>query len=59
MLYVGHDFFGRYGSALPPDRPLWVRRLVLRPTTPGWDLWQASHRARVHDGADNAASTVV
>src|SRR4051812_13507 len=47
VLYVGRDFLDRYRSALPPDRPLWVRRLLVRPTTPGWDIWQASHRARV------------
>jgi lysozyme len=47
VLYVGRDFLDRYEAALPADRPLWVRRLLLRPSTPGWDIWQASHRADV------------
>ncbi|MBV9291254.1 MAG: hypothetical protein JO222_02305 [Frankiales bacterium] len=47
VLYLGHDFTDRYAIRQMADHPLWVRRLVRRPTTPGWVYWQASSYARI------------
>jgi lysozyme len=48
LLYVGDDFADRYGSALPDDDQLWVRRLFRRPSNPHWRIWQVSSFAHVH-----------
>jgi lysozyme len=51
VLYVGDDFEDRYRlrDDLRADgpRPIWHRRLHLRPDVEGWWLWQASDRAAV------------
>ena len=50
VLYVGNDFEERYPGREEMDRPLWLRRFLLRPTEDWW-IWQLHGRARV-DGVD-------
>jgi lysozyme len=51
VLYVGADFEGRYHlrddlrDGL--DRPVWHRRIFLRPDLPSWWIWQFSARSSV------------
>jgi lysozyme len=51
VLYVGADFEGRYDLRDDLrddlDRPIWHRRLHVRPDVDGWWLWQAHDRADV------------
>ena len=47
-LYVGEDFEERYPAL--PDRRLWLRRFLLRPSDEWW-IWQLHGRARV-DGIE-------
>jgi len=47
VLYVGDDFEARYGIRASIERPLWIRRFLLRPRVSGWAIWQVSSFARV------------
>lgn len=47
VLYVGADFDGRYDLRDDLDRPIWHRRLLLRPDVDGWWMWQFHDRAEV------------
>ncbi len=47
VLYVGDDFEGRYPVRDELDRPLWHRRLLVRPDVDGWWIWQVQGRASV------------
>jgi lysozyme len=47
VLYVGDDFEGRYPVRDELDRPLWHRRLMVRPDVDGWWIWQVQGRASV------------
>lgn len=51
VLYVGDDFEGRYHLRDELDRPVWHRRVLLRPDVDGWWIWQVHGYARV-DGID-------
>jgi lysozyme len=51
ILYVGEDFEQAYPVRQELDRPLWVRRFLLRPDVDGWLIWQLHGYARV-DGID-------
>lgn len=46
VLYVGEDFEERYPGREDLDRPLWLRRFLLRPSEDWW-IWQLHGRARV------------
>lgn len=50
VLYVGEDFEERYPGRSDLDRPLWLRRFLLRPSEDWW-IWQLHGRARV-DGVE-------
>jgi lysozyme len=47
VLYVGDDFEGLYPVRDELDRPLWHRRLLVRPTSKGWWIWQVQAHASV------------
>lgn len=47
VLYVGADFEGRYRIRDELDRPIWHRRLLLRPDVDGWWIWQFHGTASV------------
>ena len=47
VLYVGHDFDHRYHVRAAENRPLWLRRLLRRPSNP-WTVWQIDGFAHVH-----------
>jgi lysozyme len=47
VLYVGDDFEGRYPVRDELDRPLWHRRLMLRPDVDSWWIWQVQGHASV------------
>jgi lysozyme len=51
VLYVGDDFEGRYHIRDELDRPVWHRRLLIRPNVAGWWIWQVQGNASV-DGID-------
>lgn len=53
VLYVTREFEDAYRVSEAFDRPLWLRRLALRPTYGArrWAMWQASNIHRV-DGID-------
>jgi lysozyme len=51
ILYVGDDFEQVYPVRQELDRPLWLRRFLLRPDVDGWLIWQLHGYARV-DGID-------
>jgi lysozyme len=51
ILYVGDDFERAYPVLHVLDRPLWLRRFLLRPDLHGWLIWQLHGYARV-DGID-------
>ncbi len=40
VLYLGADFEERYRVRDELDRPLWLRRLLRRPSDPRWVVWQ-------------------
>lgn len=46
VIYVGEDFEGRYPLRDRSDRPLWIRRFLLRPTE-AWVIWQVHGYAKV------------
>jgi lysozyme len=48
ILYVGDDFEQAYPVRQELDRPLWLRRFLLRPDVEGWLIWQLHGYARVH-----------
>lgn len=52
VLYVGLDFERRYPVRDWLDRPLWIRRFLLRPSEP-WSIWQLHGYANV-DGIDDS-----
>lgn len=47
LLYVGDDFEDRYPIRARLDRPLWLRRFLLRPVADSWAVWQLHGYARV------------
>jgi lysozyme len=47
VLYVGDDFERVYPVRLLRERPLWLRRFLLRPETDGWLMWQLHGYAHV------------
>lgn len=46
VLYIGDDWEGRYPTRGHSDRPLWHRRILLRPGGEWW-IWQLSGEATV------------
>lgn len=46
VLYLGNDFESFYKVRAPLDRPLWLRRFLMRPDE-GWLIWQLHGYARV------------
>jgi lysozyme len=48
ILYVGDDFEQAYPVRQKLDRPLWLRRFLLRPDVDGWLIWQLHGYALVH-----------
>jgi lysozyme len=48
ILYVGDDFEQAYPVRQELDRPLWLRRFLLRPNVDAWLIWQLHGYARVH-----------
>ncbi|HYN37450.1 MAG TPA: GH25 family lysozyme [Actinomycetota bacterium] len=53
VLYVGHDFESRYPVRDRLDRPLWIRKFLLRPSV-SWLIWQLHGYANV-EGIDGSA----
>ncbi len=51
IVYLGDDFERRYQVRRSLQRPLWHRRILLRPDVGGWVVWQVMGRARV-EGID-------
>lgn len=47
VLYIGDDWEGRYPTRGHGDRPLWHRRVLLRPDGDDWWIWQYSGDSRV------------
>ena len=47
LLYVGTDFDDLYPVSSAFDRPLWLRRFLLRPDGSAWLVWQVDGYARV------------
>lgn len=51
VLYVGDDWDRAYPTRREGDRPLWHRRILLRPDVDGWTIWQIHGLANL-DGID-------
>ncbi len=47
VLYIGDDFRDRYRFVATLRRPIWHRRLLLRPHFKGWFIWQVTGWAQV------------
>jgi len=47
VVYVGDDFERAYPVRHRLDRPLWLRRFLLRPGSDGWLMWQLHGYAHV------------
>lgn len=47
LLYIGNDFRSRYDFVEALERPLWHRRILLRPNIDGWVVWQVTGWAHV------------
>jgi lysozyme len=47
VIYLGDDFEGRYEVREALDRPLWLRRFLLRPRGAGVTIWQVHGYAKV------------
>ncbi len=58
VLYVGDDFEARYGLRDSLDRPVWHRRILLRPDVDGWWIWQIHGYGRI-DGIEGAVDVNV
>jgi lysozyme len=54
VLYVGDDFESRYHVRDELDRPIWHRRVLIRPDVEGWWIWQVHGYASVA-GIDGGA----
>jgi lysozyme len=54
VLYVGDDFEARYHIRDELDRPIWHRRVLIRPDVDGWWIWQVHGYASV-EGIDGDA----
>lgn len=54
VLYVGDDFEGEYHLRDELDRPIWHRRVLLRPDVEGWWIWQVQGYASI-DGIEGGA----
>lgn len=54
VLYVGDDFEGEYHLRDDLDRPVWHRRILIRPDVEGWWIWQVHGYASI-DGIDGDA----
>lgn len=50
-LYVGDDFEDRYHLRDELERPIWHRRVLIRPDVDGWWIWQVHGNASI-DGID-------
>lgn len=53
-LYIGDDFEGEYEIRDELDRPVWHRRILIRPESDDWWIWQFSGRSGV-DGIEGDA----
>lgn len=47
VFYVGDDWDRAYPTRATAHRPLWHRRILLRPDVDGWTIWQVHGRATV------------
>lgn len=54
VLYVGDDFQGEYGLRDELDRPIWHRRVLIRPDVDRWWIWQVQGHASVDGIAGDA-----
>jgi lysozyme len=54
VLYIGDDFEGRYHIRDELARPIWHRRVLIRPDVDGWWIWQVHGYASV-DGIEGDA----
>lgn len=54
VLYIGDDFEGEYHLRDELDRPIWHRRVLIRPNVDGWWIWQVHGYAAI-DGIDGGA----
>lgn len=54
VLYVGDDFEGEYHLRDELNRPIWHRRVLLRPDADGWWIWQVHGHASI-DGINGGA----
>ena len=54
VLYLGNDYEEQYGVTERLDRPLWLRRFLLEPSTEGWYIWQLHGYAHI-DGIEGGA----
>ena len=48
VLYVGDDFESQYRVRDRLDRPLWIRRFLLRPNESDWVIWQLHGYATIN-----------
>lgn len=51
VLYIGDDFESHYGMREQLERPIWHRRVLIRPDVEDWWIWQIHGYASV-DGID-------
>lgn len=54
VLYIGDDFEGHYRMRSDLARPVWHRRILLRPDIGDWWIWQVQGYASI-DGIDGGA----
>lgn len=54
VVYVGGDFEGEYQLRDELDRPIWHRRVLIRPDVEGWWIWQVHGYASI-DGINGGA----
>lgn len=54
VLYTGDDFEGEYHLRAELNRPIWHRRILLRPDVDGWWIWQVHGWASI-DGINGGA----
>lgn len=54
VLYIGDDFEGHYRMREQLDRPIWHRRILIRPEFDDWWIWQIHGYASI-DGINGGA----
>lgn len=54
VLYIGDDFEGRYRMRDELARPIWHRRILIRPDVEDWWIWQVQGHASI-DGIEGGA----